>query len=113
MVALTSMWLAEGSCSSAPSPGRGVITAPGRALVARTSPRVTAHRGNEVDASAIHVLPPAIAGAMVDTRPIRAESSGTRIETTPVGSSTLKLKCELLTGFTLLNTCWYLSHQPA
>ena len=59
------------------------------------------------------MLPPAIDGAIVETRPIRAVSSGARIETTPVGSSIEKLKCELLTGFTLEKTCWYLSHQPA
>jgi hypothetical protein len=35
------------------------------------------------------------------------------IATTPVGSSTEKLKCAVATGFTELNTCWYLSAQPA
>ena len=54
-----------------------------------------------------------IVGAIVEIRPINPVLSGEIIETTPVGSSRLKLKCELLTGLTLEKICWNLSAQPA
>src|SRR5437667_8689956 len=113
MQALTSMWLAKCSSSSFRSPVRRLTTPPGRSLVPRTSDKVTALRGLDVDASAMQVLPPAMVGAMTDKRPRRPVFSGERIDTTPVGSSKLKLKWLELTGLTLEKICWYLSHQPA
>ena len=53
----------------------------------------------------MQVLPPAIVGAIVETKPISPDCCGDKIDTTPVGSSRLKLKWLLLTGFTLENTC--------
>ena len=41
----------------------------------------------------------------MEIKPEQADFCGAKIETTPVGSSTLKLKCELATGFTLLKIC--------
>src|SRR5690348_7108372 len=107
------MWLAKCSISSVRWPVRRLTTPPGRSLVARTSPRVTALKGLVDEARAMHVLPPAIVGAMTLKRPSRGDSSGARMETTPVGSRIEKLKWLELTGLTLEKTCWYLSHQPA
>ena len=69
--------------------------------------------GLAVEASAMHVFPPAMVGMIVEIKPIKPVSSGDRMETTPVGSSREKLKWELATGLTLEKICWYLSHQPA
>jgi hypothetical protein len=69
--------------------------------------------GKRSEASTMQVLPPAMMGATTETSPSRPLSRGARMETTPVGSSRLKLKCEEDTGFTVEKTCWYLSHQPA
>src|SRR5437870_7233274 len=99
--------------SSDHCPVRRFTTPPGRSLVASTSASVTALSGLLVDAKAMQVLPPAMVGAIVEINPIKPNSSGERIETTPVGSSSEKLKCELLTGFTLEKICWNLSAQPA
>src|SRR5688572_30083898 len=107
------MWEAKCSSSSLRSPVRRFTTPPGRSLVARTSLKVTAARAFEVEARAIHVLPPTMVGAIVEIRPIKPDSSGERMETTPVGSSREKLKWELATGFTEEKICWYLSDQPA
>ena len=74
---------------------------------------MTAASGFARDASATQVLPPAITGATTETRPSSAGVSGARIETTPIGSSIEKLKCDDATGLTLENTCCTLSHQPA
>src|SRR4051812_48059060 len=113
MQALTSMWVAKCSRSSFRSPVRRLITPPGRSLVARTSLNVIALRGLVVEARAMQVLPPAMVGEMTDNKPNKPELSGEMIETTPVGSSRLKLKWLELTGFTLEKICWYLSAQPA
>ena len=53
----------------------------------------------------MHVLPPAITGAITDTNPSNESACGAIIETTPVGSGTEKLKCEVATGLTALKTC--------
>src|SRR5215208_6719149 len=107
------MWLEKGSRSSLRRPVRRLTTPFGRSLVARTSARVTAVRGWEVEARATAVLPPAMVGARREMRPRREGVSGERMETTPVGSRTEKLKWEEATGFTQEKTCWYLSAQPA
>ena len=50
------------------------------------------------------VLPERITGATSDTIATREGSSGQTTTTTPVGSGTVKLKCELATGFTELKS---------
>ena len=83
-----------------------MLTTPdGTSLVANTSENVTAGSGLLVDPRAMQVFPPTMAVAMTEISPSSAESSGARIETTPVGSSTEKLKWLEATGFTLENTC--------
>src|SRR2546430_13606691 len=101
MQALTSMWVAKCSRSSFRSPVRRFTTPPGKSLVARTSLKVMALRGLLVDAKAMQVFPPAMTGERTDNNPNKPELSGERIDTTPVGSSKLKLKWLELTGFTL------------
>ncbi|MEJ7672391.1 MAG: hypothetical protein WKF59_06705 [Chitinophagaceae bacterium] len=53
----------------------------------------------------MHVLPPAITGAITETRPSKELPCGAMMDTTPVGSGTEKLKCEDATGFTALYNC--------
>src|SRR6266850_1494078 len=101
------------SISSDLSPVSTLITPAGKSDACSTSAKLTALNGRDSEASTTQVLPPATAGATFETRPSSPLFSGAMIATTPVGSSTEKLKCELLTGFTVLNTCWYLSAQPA
>ena len=82
--------------------------------MASTSAKVTPGIGMLSLATTTQVFPPAMIGATRLTRPCNALPKGSTITpTTPVGSYTLKLKCELFVGFTLLKTAWYLSHQPA
>src|SRR5688572_23762658 len=88
-------------------------TPPGISDELMISANVTAQSGLDSEASTTQVLPPVMTGAITDTRPINELACGAMIDTTPVGSGTEKLKCELATGFTALNSCWYLSHQPA
>src|SRR5262245_7107231 len=107
------MCVAKCSSSSVRWPVRMLTTPLGTSLVASTSEKVTAGRGLLVEARATAVLPPARVGAMTEIKPSKGESSGARIETTPVGSRMEKLKWLEETGFTLEKTCWYLSAQPA
>ena len=72
-----------------------------------------AQSGKFSDATTTQVFPPQITGIINETKPIKALSCGVTIPTTPVGSTTEKLKCEEATGLTELRICWYLSHQPA
>src|SRR6218665_569922 len=100
------------SSSSFSVPVRMFTTPPGKSDVTNTSANVMAHRGKCSDAKTTHVFPPAITGRIIETKPIKLFVCGAIIPTTPVGSKVEKLKCELATGFTELNTCVYLSHQP-
>src|SRR5690606_8431085 len=111
--ALMSMCDTNGFSSSLRKPVSKFTTPPGRSLVANTSANVTAGKGCTSLATTTAVLPPAITGATTLTRPMRPDVHGAITPTTPVGSCTLKLKCAEFTGFTLLKTAWYLSHQPA
>ena len=52
-------------------------------------------------------------GATNETSASSDGSSGQTITTTPVGSGTVKLKCELATGFTEPKIWLNLSVQPA
>src|SRR5687767_4747452 len=90
-----------------------LITPPGTSEEFNTSAKVTAVNGFEYDASTTHALPPAITGAITDTKPSNPEFCGAITETTPVGSGTEKLKCDEATGLTALYNCWNLSHHPA
>ena len=58
-------------------------------------------------------MPPTTAGAIRETSPASAGSSGARIATTPCGSGTVKLKYGPATGFEEPITCASLSAQPA
>src|SRR6185503_18458672 len=107
------MWSTNQEASSEGLPVKILTTPPGRSEEFNTSAKVTAQRGLVSDASTTQVFPPAITGAMTDTNPNNESLCGAIMETTPVGSGTEKLKCELATGFTELNNCWNLSHQPA
>jgi hypothetical protein len=51
-------------------------------------------------------------GMTTEMNPSKEEFSSAITLTTPVGSGTEKLKCELATGFTEPNNGWYLSHHP-
>ena len=53
-----------------------------------------------------------ITGNITLTRPSNEVFSEAIMLTTPIGSGTEKLKCELATGFTELNKAEYLSHHP-
>jgi hypothetical protein len=75
-------------------------TPPGTSEEFNTSENVTEHKGNFSEANTTQVLPPAITGAMALTKPISEELLGAIMPTTPVGSGTEKLKCEVATGFT-------------
>src|SRR5210317_118992 len=107
--------MCEAKCSvnSDRSPVSMLTTPAGTSEACRTSAKLTADSGIDSEASTTQVLPPTIVGATFAMRPSRPLSSGAMIDTTPVGSSTVKLKCDDATGFTALNTCWYLSDQPA
>src|SRR5579871_5217117 len=99
--------------SSARLPVKIFTTPPGRSLVARISANVAAGNGNFSEATTTAALPLRITGATRDTSPNSGGSSGASTTTTPVGSGVVKLKCDVATGFTLPNTCEYLSVQPA
>src|ERR1051325_8467098 len=99
--------------SSARRPVNRLATPPGRSLVARISAKVAAGRGNVSDATTAAVFPLRITGATSETSASKDGSSGARTTTTPEGSGMVKLKCDVATGFTLPNTCEYLSVQPA
>src|SRR5476649_2801490 len=103
------MCVAMGGTSSVRLPVRMFTTPPGRSLVAKISANVAAGSGNLSDATTIAVLPLKITGATSDTSASNDGSSGASTATTPVGSGKLKLKCGEATGFTLPNTCEYLS----
>src|SRR5688572_17840552 len=105
MVAFTSIWSANQLTNSVGLPVKIFTTPPGRSEECNTSAKVTAHKGFVSEARTIQVFPPAITGAMTDTRPSRESDWGAIIATTPMGSGTEKLKCELATGLTELNTC--------
>ena len=111
--AFTSMCATRGFSSSLRRPVIRFTTPPGRSLVASTSAKETAGRGLLSAATTTQLLPPAITGAIRSTSWSRPPSVGHITPTTPVGSYTLKLKWLVFVGFTLLNTAWYLSHQPA
>ena len=59
------------------------------------------------------VFPVRMTGATSETSASRGDSSGQTTTTTPVGSGTVKLKCELATGFTAPKTELNLSVHPA
>src|SRR5207253_5820859 len=99
--------------SSLRSPARRLKTPGGRSLVAMTSEKVSGASALAVEASAMTVLPLAIIGAITDTIPSKAGSSGASATTTPVGSGIVKLKCDVATGFTDPKICENLSVQPA
>src|SRR5690606_1503102 len=107
--------MCEANCvvSSLRYPVRTLTTPGGTSEACSTSAKLTAQSGSDSDASTTQVLPPTIAGITFDTSPSKPLSSGAMIATTPVGSSTEKLKCDELTGFTALKICWYLSAHPA
>src|SRR5262245_18198974 len=107
--------MCEANCSSSSSrnPVSTLTTPPGTTDACSTSAKLTAESGREREASTMQVLPPAMAGATFDTRPSSPLDSGASSATTPMGSSTENTKCEELTGFTELRTCWYLSAHPA
>jgi hypothetical protein len=111
--ALTSMCVTEGFSSSLRKPVIRFTTPPGRSLVASTSVKVTA--GKRLAFAGHHHAGVAAGDHRCDHAHQFREAGCFRaiMPTTPVGSYTLKLKCELLVGFTLLKTAWYLSHQPA
>src|SRR5437868_2985015 len=90
-----------------------LTTPPGRSLVASTSASSTAASGCVSDATATTALPPTTAGAIRETSPSSAGSSGASVATTPVGSGTVKLKYGPATGFEDPSTCASLSVQPA
>src|SRR6476659_2314799 len=113
MVAFTSIWSTNQLANSAGLPVKILTTPPGRSEEFNTSENVTAHKGLVSEASTTQVLPPAITGAITETSPSKESPWGAMIETTPVGSGTEKLKCELATGLTALYNCWNLSHHPA
>src|SRR5688572_8541369 len=112
MVAFTSMCSTNHEANSEGLPVKILITPPGRSEEFNTSAKVTAQSGFFSLASTTQVFPPAITGAITDTSPSNAFDCGAIMLTTPIGSGTEKLKCGVATGFTALNTCWYLSHQP-
>src|SRR6185503_9924860 len=100
MVAFTSICSTNQEASSEGLPVKILTTPPGRSEEFNTSANVTAARGFVSEASTTQVFPPAITGAITETRPSRESDWGAMIDTTPVGSGTEKLKCELATGFT-------------
>src|SRR2546423_423138 len=95
------------------SPARIFTTPPGRSLVAIISENVNAGSGLRIDASTTAVFPARITGAINETSASSGDSSGQTTTTTPVGSGTVKLKCELATGFTAPKTELNLSVHPA
>src|SRR5882724_2923484 len=99
--------------SSARLPVRMFTTPPGKSLVARISANVAAGSGNFSEAMTTTVLPDKMTGASNETSASNGGESGASTTTTPVGSGVVKLKWELATGFTLLNTWENLSVQPA
>src|SRR5262245_26936563 len=107
------MWLANCDDNSEGLPVRILTTPPGTSDELITSAKLTAHNGFVSEARMTQVFPPAIAGDIEETNPIKEFSWGATSATTPVGSGTEKLKCGEATGFTVPNICWYLSHQPA
>ena len=57
----------------------------------------------------MQLLPPAIMGAINETKPTSESFCAAMAATTPVGSGTEKLKCEDATGLTELNNCSFVS----
>src|SRR6476659_1426519 len=90
-----------------------LTTPPGTSAVASASASSIAASGCASEATATTALPPTSAGAIRETRPASAGSSGARIATTPCGSGTVKLKYGPATGFDEPSTCASLSAQPA
>src|SRR5215470_12643961 len=107
------MWVAKWENNSADLPVKILTTPPGTSEELITSAKLTAQSGLASEPRTMHVFPPAMTGAIVETNPISELSCGAITATTPVGSGTEKLKCEEATGLTVPKSCWYLSHQPA
>src|SRR5260221_10823872 len=99
------MWSTNQEASSFSFPVKILTTPAGRSEEFNTSANVTEHSGFNSEAKTTQVLPPAITGAIKDTNPSKESAWGAMIETTPVGSGTEKLKCEVATGLTALKIC--------
>ena len=69
-VAFTSMWSAKKGSSSLTFPVIIFTTPPGKSELFSTSANVTAHKGLVLDAKMIQELPPAMMGAINETKPI-------------------------------------------
>src|SRR5690606_12507297 len=110
---ILSMCVDKCSTNSLLFPVRMLTTPLGTSEVFNTSAKVMAQSGMFSEASTTAVFPPAITGIMVDIKPNKPDFSGARIETTPVGSGAVKLKCAVETGLTALKIGVNLSHQPA
>ena len=81
------------------------MTPPGTSLVAKTSANVMAQVGLFSEAKTMHVFPPTMQGAITEIRPNNAVDSSAIMATTPIGSGTEKLKCDVATGLTELCNC--------
>src|SRR5436305_6092031 len=79
--------------SSLRSPARRLKTPAGRSLVAMISEKVRGASAFAGEASTMTLLPLAMIGAITETIPSKAGSSGASAATTPVGSGIVKLKC--------------------
>ena len=86
-----SMWLASQGANSVLIPVRILTTPAGRSEVANTSASVIAARGRLWLAISTEVLPPAIIGARLRTKPIRESFSSATIPITPKDSGIVKL----------------------
>src|ERR1700750_1221312 len=105
MVAFTSICSTNQGASSFTVPVKILTTPPGRSDEFSTSAKVTEHIGLVSEARTTHVFPPAITGAITETKPSNESFCGAMTDTTPVGSGTEKLKWGLATGFTALKIC--------
>ena len=90
-----------------------LTTPPGRSEVAIASASSSAASGCDSDATTTAALPPTITGAIRETSPASAGSSGASTATTPVGSGIEKLKYGPETGLEEPITWASLSAQPA
>ena len=80
------MWDEKCSNNSDRYPVKILTTPPGTSDVCSTSANVMEHSGLLSDANTTTVFPPAMMGAMIETKPINDDSFGATAETTPVGS---------------------------
>src|SRR5947207_13482566 len=88
------MRLAKGVESSPRSPARRLKTPAGRSLVAMISEKVRGASAFAAEARATTELPLAMMGAMIDTNPSKADSSGVSATTTPsrLGNSKIEMR---------------------